>query len=192
MEFENCPLSTRCLSYCLNPKICNSNIPQCTIPRKLGSSKIGIQSFHIAFEIWQISLKYRTTYWISKQNKYSCLHFHNYDISQDHIHDLAQDCGNSSALALELLQSCTKPLIDDLAQDCCNSSALALELPQSCTKPSIWEAHTESQAGCPAVREKSGKFQTWQKSGKSQGILLKVRGKMKSQGKVREFAFSAI
>ena len=40
-------------------------------------------------------------------------------------------------------------------------------------------------AGCPAVREKSGKFQTWQKSGKSQGILLKVREKMsigKSQG----------
>ena len=43
--------------------------------------------------------------------------------------------------------------------------------------------------GCPAVREKSGKFQTWQKSGKSQGILLKVREKMnigkksgKSQG----------
>ena len=32
-------------------------------------------------------------------------------------------------------------------------------------------------AGCPAVREKSGKFQTWQKSGKSQGILLKVREK---------------
>ena len=39
--------------------------------------------------------------------------------------------------------------------------------------------------GCPAVREKSGKFQTWQKSGKSQGILLKVREKMnmgKGQG----------
>ena len=32
-------------------------------------------------------------------------------------------------------------------------------------------------SGCPAVREKSGKFQTWQKSGKSQGILLKVREK---------------
>ena len=50
-------------------------------------------------------------------------------------------------------------------------------------------------SGCPAVREKSGKFQTWQKSGKSQGILLMVREKMnfgKSQGKVREFAFSAI
>ena len=49
--------------------------------------------------------------------------------------------------------------------------------------------------GCLAVREKSGKFQTWQKSGKSQGILLKVREKMnigKSQGKVREFAFSAV
>ena len=43
--------------------------------------------------------------------------------------------------------------------------------------------------------QRSGKIQTWQKSGKSQGILLKVRGKMnigKSQGKVREFAFSAI
>ena len=45
--------------------------------------------------------------------------------------------------------------------------------------------------GCPAVREKSGKFQTWQKSGKSQGILLKAREKM-NKGKVREFAFSAI
>ena len=42
-----------------------------------------------------------------------------------------------------------------------------------------------ASAGCPVVREKSGKFQTWQKSGKSQGILLKVREKMnigKSQG----------
>ena len=29
--------------------------------------------------------------------------------------------------------------IDGLAQDCGNSSALALELPQSCTKPSIYE-----------------------------------------------------
>ena len=27
------------------------------------------------------------------------------------INDLVQDCGNSSALALELLQSCTKPSI---------------------------------------------------------------------------------
>ena len=35
----------------------------------------------------------------------------------------------------------------------------------------------EISAGCPAVREKSGKFQTWQKSGKSQGILLKVSEK---------------
>ena len=43
----------------------------------------------------------------------------------------------------------------------------------------------KTPTGCPAVREKSGKFQTWQKSGKSQGILLKVREKMnigKSQG----------
>ena len=53
----------------------------------------------------------------------------------------------------------------------------------------------KTSTGCPAVREKSGKFQTWQKSGKSQIILLKVREKInigKSQGKVREFAFSAI
>ena len=43
----------------------------------------------------------------------------------------------------------------------------------------------QTYSGCPAVREKSGKFQTWQKSGKSQGILLKVREKFnigKSQG----------
>ena len=29
----------------------------------------------------------------------------------DHLHDLAQDCGNSSAEALELQQSCMKPFI---------------------------------------------------------------------------------
>ena len=29
----------------------------------------------------------------------------------DHLDGLVQDCSNSSALAMELLQSCTKPLI---------------------------------------------------------------------------------
>ena len=28
-----------------------------------------------------------------------------------HVDGLVQDCGNSSALAMELLQSCTKPLM---------------------------------------------------------------------------------
>ena len=28
-----------------------------------------------------------------------------------YIHDLVRDCSNSSTLAMELLQSCTKPLI---------------------------------------------------------------------------------
>ena len=55
----------------------------------------------------------------------------------DKIDGLVQDCSNSSALAMELLQSCTKP-IDGLVQDCSNSSALAMELLQSCTKPSEW------------------------------------------------------
>ena len=31
-------------------------------------------------------------------------------ILQGHIDGLVQDCSNSSALAMELLQSCTKPL----------------------------------------------------------------------------------
>ena len=31
--------------------------------------------------------------------------------ASDYIDGLVQDCNNSSALALELLQSCTKPLI---------------------------------------------------------------------------------
>ena len=47
---------------------------------------------------------------------------------------LVQDCSNSSALAMELLQSCTKPSLDGLVQDCSNSSVLALELLPSCTK----------------------------------------------------------
>ena len=57
---------------------------------------------------------------------------------------LVQDCSNSIANALELLQSCTKPwrlssLTDMyenlLVQDCSNSIANTLELLQPCTKP---------------------------------------------------------
>ena len=47
--------------------------------------------------------------------------------SMDDIDGLVQDCTNSSALAMELLQFFT--------QDCTNSSALAMELLQFCTKP---------------------------------------------------------
>ena len=73
------------------------------------------------------------------------------------INGLVQECGNSTVNALELLQSCTKPLssgvvvpkldvyftwtkhshyIDGVVQDCSNSSALAMESLQSCIKPS--------------------------------------------------------
>ena len=83
------------------------------------------------------------------------------DIRVDHgcyIDTLEQDCSNSIANALELLQSCAMPSIwctmiidivsgisvdhgcynDTLAQDCSNSIANALELLQSCAKQSIW------------------------------------------------------
>ena len=76
-----------------------------------------------------------------------------YQWTRPHIDGLVQDCSNSIADALELLQSCTKPslccyhppalsisahsLVDGLMQDCSNSIADALELLQSCTKPSI-------------------------------------------------------
>ena len=36
------------------------------------------------------------------------------ELSDDHcVNGLAQDCGNSSALAMELLQSCIHPSISD-------------------------------------------------------------------------------
>ena len=54
-----------------------------------------------------------------------------------YIFGLVQDCSNSIANALELLQSCTKPSIRGLVQDCSNSTANSLELLQSCAKPSI-------------------------------------------------------
>ena len=38
---------------------------------------------------------------------------------------------------LERMSRLLDPYIDGLVQDCSNSSALAIELPQSCTKPSI-------------------------------------------------------
>ena len=76
-------------------------------------------------------------------------------VSNGYIDGSVQDCSNSIANALELLQSCTKPStsltwthqhsnwytphnIECLVQDCSNSSALAMELLQSCTKPSIY------------------------------------------------------
>ena len=67
-----------------------------------------------------------------------------------YVDGLVQDCSNSNVLAMELLQSCTKPLlhiftiryelqicIDSLVQDCSISFANPLEILQSCIKPSI-------------------------------------------------------
>ena len=69
------------------------------------------------------------------------------------VDGLVQDYSNSSALAMELLRSCTTPStylvlcwggvigtlhIDGFAQDCGNPNASAMELPQSCTKPLVW------------------------------------------------------
>ena len=53
------------------------------------------------------------------------------------INGLVQDWCNSIALAMELLQPCTKPLIcvNGLGQDCGISSAL--EIPQFCDKLQI-------------------------------------------------------
>ena len=67
-----------------------------------------------------------------------------------HINGLVQDCSNSIANALELLQSCTKTSIyasvnwkkkyqyqvDELVQGRCNSIANALELHISYNNPS--------------------------------------------------------
>ena len=64
-----------------------------------------------------------------------------------HIDDLVEDCSNSIALAMELLQFYTEPLMstcvskldnfDGLVQVPSNSSVLAVELLQSYTKPRI-------------------------------------------------------
>ena len=85
------------------------------------------------------------------------------------IDGLVQDCSNSSALAMELLQSCTEPLIcqhvnnqgiiivcqalnmginiielavysNGSTQDCGHCSESAMELPQSYVKPLICTA----------------------------------------------------
>ena len=39
---------------------------------------------------------------------------------------------------MHLMNKCVRYNIDGSAQDCSNSSALAMELLQSCAKPSIW------------------------------------------------------
>ena len=57
-----------------------------------------------------------------------------------YIDGLVQDCSNTSANALELLQSCTKPsiyhdIVDGLKQERRNSTAVALESCLSCTNP---------------------------------------------------------
>ena len=44
-------------------------------------------------------------------------------------------CILMNCISLELI----KKYFNDLVQGCCNSSALAMELLQSCTKPSIWK-----------------------------------------------------
>ena len=100
--------------------------------------------------VWNISSK--NLMWakhdVKTTPKWSLAHrprvFHQVLISS-YISGLVQDCSISSALALEILQPCMKPMIDGwvsartihgLAQYCGNSIANALELPQSWAKPS--------------------------------------------------------
>ena len=45
------------------------------------------------------------SHWLTQTQNYPC------KSSKVHIDDLVQNCSNSSVLAMELLQSCTKPLI---------------------------------------------------------------------------------
>ena len=63
-------------------------------------------------------------------------------IVNEDLNNSVQDCSISSALAMEVLQSCTKPTIllsqddlDGLGHDCSNSIANSQVLPQSCVKP---------------------------------------------------------
>ena len=64
-----------------------------------------------------------------------------------------QDCSNSIALAMELLQSCIKPLkyghshIDGLVQGGSISSALTMEILQSYTKVSIYSSTSSPSSG---------------------------------------------
>ena len=48
---------------------------------------------------------------------FRCLHF--LWIEENYVDGLVQDCSNSSALALELLQSCTKPSMYSLCNSLC-------------------------------------------------------------------------
>ena len=103
-------------------------------------------------------------YWPSSPRIFWSQHQKGWNQMAAHVKGLVQDCSNSSALAMELLQACTKPsmcitstisshllkntnfwflahwcehYMDGLVQDCSNSSALAMELLQACTKPLI-------------------------------------------------------
>ena len=96
---------------------------------------------------------------------------HHTDKAVEHLDSLMQDCSNSSALAMELLQSCIKPsmlslynviriqmllrgyiytelahagaaYINGLVQDCSNSSTSAMVSLQSCIKPTIQSIST--------------------------------------------------
>ena len=77
-----------------------------------------------------------------------------------HIDGLVQDCSNSIANAMELLQSCTRAStlwnllithhFDGLVEERCNSCALAMEFRLSCTNPLIFNPWPFMSKGyCP-------------------------------------------
>ena len=49
----------------------------------------------------------------------TCTFFNIWRTEDDHLDDLLQDCSISSALAMEILQSCTKPSIWSFRFQCC-------------------------------------------------------------------------
>ena len=61
-----------------------------------------------------------------------------------HVHGLVQDCGNSSAYALELLQSCTKPsMYKKKLQMVCNASAIFVYIQYNMDKNLSRKANTQ-------------------------------------------------
>ena len=88
-----------------------------------------------------------------------------------HIDGLVEDCSISSALAVEILQSCTKPSIygmtipraewmDGLVQERRNSIANALELRLPCTNSSTW-IRLRTHRGDSLARAREGELWTF-------------------------------
>ena len=92
-------------------------------------------------QVFKISYNWVDTTWFNPDTKNMFIHLYTKEYILIQAWCFFEIRGNSPVKKINILCKTIENNIDGLVQDCSNSSALAMELLQSCTKPSTYNSN---------------------------------------------------